>query len=65
MMETLKHATALDISIGYYNIPLDEYSQNLCTIILSWGEFKYNKLPMGIASIPGIFQEVMNGIFGI
>ena len=59
-MEKFKYATALDLSMGYYHKPLDEYSQNLCTIILLWGKFKYKKLPMGIASAPAIFQEVTN-----
>ena len=63
-MEKLKYVTALDLSMGYYHIPLDEYSQNLCTTILLWGKFKYKKLPMGIAAVPDIFQEVMNKLLG-
>ena len=29
-----KYATAIDLSMGYYHIPLDEESQKLCTTIL-------------------------------
>ena len=58
------YATALDLSIGYYHIPLDEYTQNLCTTSLPWGKFKYKQLPMGISSAPDIFQEVMNKLLG-
>ena len=63
-MDKFKYATALDLSMGYYHIPLDEYSQNLCTTILPWGKFKYKKLPMGIAAAPDIFQEIMNKLIG-
>ena len=40
-MEKFKYATALDLSMGYYHIPLYEYSQNLCITILPWGKSKY------------------------
>ena len=47
----------MDLSTGYYyRVPLDEYSQNLCTTILPWRKFKYKKFPTGIASVPNIFQ---------
>jgi hypothetical protein len=32
-----KYATAIDLSMGYYNIPLDLEAQKLCTTILPWG----------------------------
>ena len=63
-MGKLKYATALDLYMGYYHIPLDKYSQNLCTTILPWGKFKYQKLPMGIVLAPDIFQEVTNKLLG-
>ncbi len=42
------YATALDLSMGYYHIPLDEESSKLCTTILPWGKYRYLRLPMGI-----------------
>jgi hypothetical protein len=63
-MERFKYASALDLSMGYYHIPLDAESQLLCTTILPWGKYKYNKLPMGIACAPDIFQEIMNNLLG-
>jgi hypothetical protein len=32
-----KYATEIDLSMGYYNIPLDLEAQILCTTILPWG----------------------------
>jgi hypothetical protein len=31
-----KYATAIDLSMGYYHIPLDLEAQKMCTTILPW-----------------------------
>ena len=33
------------------------------TIVLPWGKFEYQKLPMGLCNSPDIFQEKMNELF--
>jgi len=38
-------------------------SKRLCTIVLPWGKFEYQKLPMGLCNSPDIFQEKMNELF--
>ena len=58
------YATAIDLSMGYYNILLDEASQKLCTTILPWGKYRYKRLPMGIMNSPDIFQNVMMDLLG-
>ena len=63
-LEGFRYATAINLSMGYYHIPLDEYSQQLCTTILPWGKYRYKKLPMGISSAPDIFQSIMDDILG-
>jgi Reverse transcriptase (RNA-dependent DNA polymerase) len=57
-------ATAIDVSMGYYHIPLDDASQKLCTTILPWGKYRYLCLPMGIKNSPDIFQSIMHDILG-
>jgi hypothetical protein len=59
----LKRKMAIDLSMGYYHIPLDDESAWLCTTILPWGKYQYQKLPMGIKNSPDIFQSIMNDIF--
>jgi Reverse transcriptase (RNA-dependent DNA polymerase) len=59
----LKYATAIDLSMGYYHIPLCPKSDVYCTFVLPWGKFRYLRLPMGIASSADIFRNVMNNIF--
>ena len=36
-LRNFRWATAIDLSMGYYHIPLDEESQKLCTTVLPWG----------------------------
>jgi transposase InsO family protein len=59
-----RYATAIDLSMGYYHIPLDKESQALCTTILPWGKYQYQRLPMGVASSPDIFQAIMSDLLG-
>ena len=63
-IEKFRSATAIDISQGYYNIPLSEKSQKICTTILPWGKYSYQRLAMGIASAPDIFQLIMMDLLG-
>ena len=49
--------------MGYYHIELCPNSKKLCTIVLPWGKYEYQKLPMGLCNSPDIFQEKMNKLF--
>ena len=58
----LTYASQLDLNMGYYTIRLDADSSKICTIILPWGKYSYQRLPMGVAGSPDIFQEKMSGL---
>ena len=59
-LEGFKYASSLDLNMGYYHIELCPQSKRLCTIVLPWGKYEYQKLPMGLCNSPDIFQEKMN-----
>jgi hypothetical protein len=59
-----KYATAIDLSMGYYHIPLDLEAHKLCTTILPWGKYQYKRLPMGVKTSPDIFQRIMYELLG-
>ena len=59
-LECFKYATSLDLNMGYYHIRLDNFSKSLCTLILPWGKYEMQVLPMGLSNSPDIFQGKMN-----
>jgi len=61
-LERFMYATALDLNMGYYTIWLNPDAQNLCTIVLPWGKYRYKRLPMGVSGAPDIFQAKMSSL---
>ena len=59
-LEGFTYGTSLDLNMGYYHIQLNPDSKNLCTIVLPFGKYEYQKLPMGLCNSPDIFQEKMS-----
>ena len=59
-LEGFKYGTSLDLNMGYYHIELSSFSRQLCTIVLPWGKYEYQRLPMGLCNSPDIFQEKMS-----
>jgi hypothetical protein len=63
-LSVFKYATAIDLRMGYYHIPLDLEAQKVCTTILPWGKYQYKRLPMGVKTSPDIFQRIMYELLG-
>ena len=61
-LEGFKWATSLDLNMGYYHIQLSPFSKSLCTIVLPWGKYAYQRLPMGLCNSPDILQENMSDL---
>jgi hypothetical protein len=59
-LEGFTYGTSLDLNMGYYHIELTPNSKSLCTIVLPWGKYEYQRLPMGLCNSPDIFQEKMS-----
>jgi hypothetical protein len=49
-------ATAIGLSMGYYYIPLSLEAQKLCSTMLPWGNYQYQRLPLGVKTSPDIFK---------
>ena len=61
---SFKYATCIDLNMGYYAMEMDEMAKKICTIVLPWGFYQYNMLPMGIIVATDIFQARMNELLG-
>ena len=59
-LEGFQWATSLDLNMGYYHIELSPFSKELCTIVLPFGKYEYQRVPMGLCNSPDIFQEKMS-----
>jgi hypothetical protein len=51
--------------MGYYHIKVDTDAdaQNICTIVIPWGKYKYKRLPMGIQIAPDVKAHPGCGIY--
>ena len=59
-LEGFQYGASLDLNMGYYHIELNPDSKKLCTIVLPFGKYEYQRLPMGLCNSPDIFQEKMS-----
>ena len=53
----LQYAKALYLNMGYYTIRIYPAIQDMKTIIIEFGEFIYNHLPMGMCASGDVFQD--------
>ena len=49
----------IDLTSGYFQMALDEESQNVIAFVTPMGLYKWKRLRMGLASAPGAFQNLM------
>ena len=45
-IEKIVSATAIDLSQGYYHIPMSKEAQKILSPVLPWGSYSYKRLPM-------------------
>ena len=57
-LEGFKYASSLDINMGYYHIKLSPFLRQIYVIVLSWGKYGYQKLPIGLCNS----LELFNGL---
>ncbi|KAJ0408806.1 hypothetical protein P43SY_000702 [Pythium insidiosum] len=56
--------STFDANMGYYARRLAEHSRAYTAFCLSFGKFRYKRLPMGISTAPDEYQACMERIFG-
>ncbi len=49
----------IDLQKGYYQIPLDDDSEDVTAFVTPWGCIRFNVLFFGLRNAPAIFQAIM------
>ncbi|GFY01309.1 uncharacterized protein K02A2.6 [Trichonephila clavipes] len=63
-LESKKIFSVIDLKDGFWHVPLDEVSSEICTFNTHFGWYKFNKMPFGIVSAPEVFQKRNQKLFG-
>ncbi|KAI4878077.1 hypothetical protein NFI96_011685, partial [Prochilodus magdalenae] len=56
--------STMDLTSGFYNMPLHEHDRKYTAFTTPMGLFEYNRLPQGLCNSPGSFMRMMSTIFG-
>jgi hypothetical protein len=51
---------SLEVNIGYYDIEFSSFSKQSYTIVIPFGKYEYQQLPMGLCNSPDTFQETIS-----
>ena len=54
-----QYFSVLDASSGFWQIPLDDQSSDLCCFNTPFGRYKFLRLPFGLHSAPEVFHKTM------
>lgn len=67
MMDKLRDAkffTKLDLTSGYYQVPLDPESRENTAFVTPDGHYEWNVMGMGLTNAPATFQKLMYKVLG-
>ncbi|KAL2104330.1 hypothetical protein ACEWY4_001198 [Coilia grayii] len=56
--------STMDLTSGFYNIPLHESDKHFTAFTTPLGLYEYNRLPQGLCNSPASFMRMMLSIFG-
>jgi hypothetical protein len=57
-----EYFTVIDLTSGYFQVPLDQASRSCTAFMCSKGTFQFNVLPMGVTNAVETFQRLMDHV---
>ncbi|KAL2089209.1 hypothetical protein ACEWY4_016108 [Coilia grayii] len=57
-----KYLTTLDLSKGYWQVPLEEATKELTAFRTPFGFFQFTMMPFGLQGAPATFQQLMDQV---
>ncbi|CAM5092398.1 unnamed protein product [Natator depressus] len=54
--------STLDLTKGYWQVPLDESAKERSAFITHFGLYEFNVLPFGLQNVPATFQRLVDGL---
>lgn len=60
--KTPQYFTSIDLSSGFFQMPIDSDSARLTAFNTCYGTYKFQRLPMGLSSAPSTFQLLMDKV---
>ena len=65
-LEGSAYFTFIDMSAGFYQVPMEESSQDYTVFSTPFGSFKWLRMPMGLTGSPPTFQFLVEKVlFGL
>lgn len=56
--------STIDLAIRYHQVPMAEKDKAKTAFCTTFGLFEFNRMPFGLCYAPGMFQRLMERIFG-
>src|SRR6266542_966553 len=57
-----KYYTSIDLTSRYWQIEVDENSQDIIAFVILWELYQFNVMSFGLTNTPATFQRLMNYI---
>ena len=61
-LEGSSYFSTIDMSAGFYQVPMAEESQDFTAFSTPFGSFKWLRMPMGLTGSPNTFQSLMESV---
>ena len=55
-----KYYTSIDFASGYWQVEVDENSQDITAFVTPWRLYQFNVMPFGLTNVSATFQRLMN-----